>query len=142
MMQLHSGTVESDLSKLLALASNPEASSKIAAQLDELGNQRKSLLALQAELGAKSRELDEQAKRLDAQAATQAETAANQAKTEQTNREVTRVLDRRQAEITVRETTQFAEREEKLKAGEAKLAQLREQIAARLAQLSNDIAAL
>ena len=141
-MGMSPGHAEADLSALLRLASDKEASAKLAAQLDELATTRSELLNLQAELNAKSRELDEQAKRLDAQAATQAETGSNQLKTEQTNREVTRVLDRRQAEISARETTTFAEREEKLKAGEAKLAQLREQIDARLAQLRNDIAAL
>lgn len=142
MMQMSPGSVESDLSKLLLLASDPEASAKIAAQLQALVENRELAAKERAELAAKERELDERQKRLDAVEAKAEETAALQAKTEQTNREVTRVLDQRLAAITERETTTFAAREEKLKSGEVKLARLREQIDAQMARFRDELAAL
>jgi uncharacterized protein (DUF3084 family) len=142
MTEMSLGTAESDLSKLLLLASDPEASKRIGEQLSELSEKRSELIDLRAELAAKERELDEWQKRLDAVEARNKDLAIWFERKEQADKELTQHLNQRQAEITARETTAFAERDEKLQAGETKLAQLKKQIDNLMAQFRADLAAL
>jgi hypothetical protein len=119
--QSHAGGAESDLSKLLTLAADPKASKKIAEQLAELAEKREELRNLQAELAHKERDLSQRESKLAAAQAKAEETAAVQAKTEQTNREVTRDLNRREAELREAETTAFAARQERLRVAEERV---------------------
>jgi hypothetical protein len=132
----------SGLSNLLGLIGDPEAAGKLSAEIKILDSKLAELREVEASLVELREEIARKETDLAAREASARDMATWLEAKEKGDRELQRVLDRRESEISARETSTFAAREEQLQAGEAKLAQLKKQIDNLLAQFRADLAAL
>ena len=123
-----SGEGLSGLSNLLGLIGDPSAAATLAAERKVLDSKIAELREIEASLTHLREEIDSKETDLAAREASARDMATWLEAKEKGDRELQRVLDRRESEISARETSSFAAREEQLQAGEAKLAQLKKQI--------------